>query len=170
MDELCRLLCTPKTLAQEPNWVAKNNGLRLSVPLIADGVVLRGINLVANCTEDRPDEKVSILLTTEIKGRKPAAFARYDWKGPPHVNTTAWSGDLQHVDVGPTHFHDTALHQHISRDVLFSGRHNLPIARKIDPAPGSFAELLADATKLLYIEDLIRIPTPPWQPPLTSLL
>ncbi len=161
--DLIRLLEASKEIVFAGRWVPGSQGFqRYSASVVMDRVVAAGVSFVATCHQDRPDERVALMLMQEWKG-KARPFARAEWRAARHDNNHPACGELHMSSAGRTHFHDTRLHDIFDISELFSGNHDLPVARKIDPEPSSLHEFLETASVLLHIENLRELPLPPWQ-------
>ncbi len=163
VDDLCAVLDSRKRLIGPLDWILLNQTRRVAAALEISGVVAPGVGFRMTCYPDLPDEKVAVILLAEIK-RKPRPFARIDWRGQAHENRHSAAGSFLYTDAGRTHFHDPNLHHGFSIDELFGAKLDLPVARKIEPEPANYEELLAASSDLLHIENLKDIPVPPWSP------
>jgi hypothetical protein len=157
------LLRQRKKVALGTSWVTTRNGSLEFRAALTDGqIALEGVSLFMNCLKVRPDEQVTVGLTIE-GARKPYCCARVDWREiTSHPNANALCGDLQFVDAGRTHFHNPEL---IPNDERFIEhlKANLPIAVAINTPIRSFSDLVDCCKRLLNIENLEEIPSPPWQ-------
>lgn len=162
MTDLIGILEADKSLSAITGWRPVNQKNELSAGIEIDAVIQQGVSFRANCRPHLPDESVSLLLLAEIKG-KPRPFARVDWRGSEHNNhNRALCAAYWGQAAGRTHFHDPRDHLHIEMAVLFGGGEDLPIARAIAPEPQNFHDLLATSATLLNINNLTKLPAPPW--------
>lgn len=143
---------------------AGQRGFRLKSALEADGATMLGVTFDMRCNLEGFELPTSVVLMAEV-GFKPRAMARIDINGSRHENRPAICGVWQHLDAGPTHFHDPRLHASIPMKDLFDGTYgDLPVARPIRDMPLNFAEAMEKCAELLHIEDLAKIEEPQWQP------
>jgi hypothetical protein len=137
--------------------------LRITASLWDGVAALQGVTLRFACSSEGFDLPTHISLLVEYRG-KPRAAARIDINGGPHPNSHAVCQDLQFLDAGKTHFHDTRLHLGIPIDRLFSGEWDLPVARPISDMPQDFSKAMEKCGELLHIGNMTEIEEPQWQP------
>lgn len=168
IEDLISVLERPKFLVTPCLWLSPNpkSGERVLTikGSLSDGTAtILGVSLRAKCSPEGFSWPSSILLTADYKG-KPRVMARVDINGLRHQNRHAVCGNLQHVDAGTTHFHDTRLHRAIPIDELFSEIWNLPVASPIGDMPEDFSQAMEKCGELLHIDNLTMIEEPQWQP------
>ena len=129
--------------------------------LLAHGVVMQGLELYLKCSEERPEERVSIGLSIETS-IGPRCFARVDWRGTDHPNSSKMCGDFQFVPAGRTHFHNPTLWP-LEDDPLDHIKDNLPIALAIEEPPQNFRALLQRCASILNVTNLAEATPPRWQ-------
>lgn len=157
------MLVTPVKWTQ-PDRTLGQRHLVLRASLRDDVGTLEGVSLQVACSPEGVQLPIYVVLLAEYRGR-PKAIARIDVNGQRHENLNAICGDLQHMDAGPTHFHDPALHTEIDLHSLLGGAHgDLPIARALTDLPDDFPKLMAKCGELLHIGNLTAIEEPQWQP------
>jgi hypothetical protein len=168
-QDLIDVLERPKLLVMPCRWLLPDHKsgerqVRLKGALLDGIATLRGVSLSIGCNQDGFELPMHLTLLAEFKG-KPRAFARIDINSSPHVNRHVACGELQLMDAGPTHFHDTLLHQNIPIDKLFSPDFGaLPIARPISDMPTDFRNAMEKCGEILHIDNLTEIEEPQWQP------
>lgn len=162
-SDLARILRLSKTAVLGSSWVARPQGtLELHSALMDDGIVLEGVSIFVRCHKNRPDEQVTVGLVIE-GARKPYCLARIDWRASSgHPNTHVLCGAYRFLEAGRTHFHNPELIPHES-DVLTHLQENLPIAVKIETSLRTFEDVLGCSSRLLNVENLEEVSTPPWQ-------
>lgn len=157
-----KFLVTPcRWLAPDPKHGQRQLTLRGS---LSDGnVTLQGVGLRIVCSQESLSLPISIVLIVQFKSKQ-RAIARIDMNSQRHENRHAVCGDLQFLDAGNTHFHDTVLHRQITIDRLFSGEvGDLPIARPLSNMPEEFSKVMEKCGELLHIDNLTEIEEPQWQ-------
>lgn len=148
-----------------PAWSPRRqqpNVLAIRAPLTVDGIVQAGLTVHLQCDQGFPDERVAISLLLE-GAIKPLNIARVDWLGSAHSNPLALAGSVQFLDAGQSHFHDPRYCPTPGHIEAFL-RGNVPSAVALQPEPPDFPSLLAQASVLLNITNLMDVPVPPWQP------
>ncbi|MFV1807427.1 hypothetical protein [Phaeobacter sp. Ax4a-4a] len=170
IDDISTVLNLPKQIIEANHWAkgSKGNQIEFRSPLLDDGVVMQGVEFRISCSSNRPNERVSSLLTIETS-IGPRCFARVDWNDRTHVNHGVICGDYQFQDIGPTHYHDPLLyddHQVEPFEFIAAG---IPIAREIEVLPDNFSGLMHICAKLYNITNLSKVTEPQWQIP-TSFL
>lgn len=128
---------------------------------------MQGVEFRISCSSNRPNERVSSLLTVETS-IGPRCFARVDWNDRRHVNNGAICGAYQFQDIGPTHYHDPLLYDPRVAPFEFIAA-SMPIAQEIEVLPDNFSGLMHICAKLYNITNLSKVPEPQWQIP-TSFL
>ena len=129
--------------------------------LQVQGVVVQGLELYLKCSEERPEERVAIGLSIETS-IGPKCFARIDWRGTDHPNSSKRCGHLQFFPAGRTHFHNPMLWP-LEDDPLSHIRENLPIALAIEDPPQDFRDLLVRCASILNVTNLAEATSPRWQ-------
>jgi hypothetical protein len=163
-DHAVALLRLPKRAVIASEWSGKprRGAIRFAAALVADEVVLRGLNLRLECNAAWADQNVSVSLLLDVDDTLIRPIARVDWRDRPHVNRHPLAGPHVNLDAGPTHYHDPSLCADPSRMLEYlHPDNNLPAARPI-PDPSSFRELMEAASVLLNIQNLPQVPEPPW--------
>ncbi len=145
----------------------RSGALKIRASIESGGILVKGVSLFLNCRIDQPDELVSAGLTIET-AYGPKCFARVDWRSrAAHFNQKKICGDLQFVDAGKTHVHRPDLYKEGVEPMEYL-RQNLPAAVSLDPAPGTFSELLDMAGRILSVNNLTEVEEPQWQPRLLT--
>lgn len=167
VEDLVALLERPKHLIFPCSWAMPGKhgqrGLKLKVSLKDEIAALAGIALEIRCQDEGFHLPSSVVMMAEFQ-RKPRAMARIDINGSRHENRHAVCGNLQFVDAGATHFHDTMLHSNVPIEELFDGLWDLPVARPIYDMPEDFSGAMEKCGELLHIGNLREVEEPQWQP------
>lgn len=161
------ILKPPEPLVHPVTWdEPRKNGGRgfvMKASLRDSVAALQGVGFEIRCSADGFDLPSHIVLKAEYKN-KPHCFARIDINASLHVNTKSVCGDLQFIDAGRTHFHDTRLHRDLTLNELFNAEWDLPVARPLENMPNDFLKVMEICGKLLHIENLTEVEEPSWPP------
>lgn len=169
IQDISTVLDLPKQIIETNNWAkgSKGNQIEFRSPLLDDRVVMQGVEFRISCSSNRPNERVSSLLTIETS-IGPRCFARVDWNDRRHVNNGVICGAYQFQETGPTHYHDPLLYNAQVEPFEFIAA-GMPIAQEIEVPPENFSGLMHICAKLYNITNLSKVPEPQWQIP-TSFL
>lgn len=167
VDDLIAILEQPKRLINltwTTSEISGQRGFKLKSALLSGSAALKGVSLEIGCATEGFDLPSRVVLMAEIDN-KTRAIARVDINGSLHPNSRAVCGDLQHIDAGRTHFHDTRLHRKLTIDQLFHDtRWDLPVAQPISNMPKEFSRAMEKSGELLHIINLGEVEEPQWQP------
>lgn len=152
---------------QHPGAAANVRGARVKLvaTLVAGGVTIEGVSLVAAATASEPDRAVAVQLCV-LQGGKSRPFTRVDWRGTPHTNRNPQS-PLWMKSLGETHVHRLRDNAFLGWPGIVATSEDLPIADATPPL-ADFSALLAYIGEEFAIENASEIREPPWEPSLTS--
>ncbi len=168
MKDLCSdFYNADKDIAVYPaGWKSGPNGqrsLKLSVPLMIDGVVLEGFNLIGSTIIDLPDRNVTFVLNyKDPKGfERGIQVAKAEWKPIPGHNNKGWGPDhLRFIEQTGSHCHCFNDNVALGKDLWKDNK--LPLALPIEPDPQTFEDFLEFVGKKFRILNILSVERPPW--------
>ena len=170
IDDLEALLRRPKRLEGALDWKPQHDGkstpprntrVQLVAALLADGVVLEGVQFLAAAPMFDPDRGVAMQLMV-LHGGKYRPFTRIDWRGSPHTNRKNPGSRLWLRDAGDTHIHRLDDNAFRGWPGIVAKRDDLPEAEATPPLD-DFRTLLAYVGVEFGLENVEQIREPQWQ-------
>jgi hypothetical protein len=162
-EEARDLFFAEKELSGALQWFeGDKNSLTLVCPLEIAGVTVEGLRLRASVIKILPDEDLCIQLEHFSDRRKFEPIARFEWRPiRSHCNNGQGPPELRWERFRKTHIHP--FEDNLAARLRSFRNRNLPIGIPISPEPQTFEEALETAGKELRINNMRRIPRPPWQ-------
>lgn len=173
--DLEEVLQAPKRLEGSLAWKPQHRGtvgagrgarLNLVAPLIAGGVSLEGVSLVAAATKSESDRMAAVQLVV-LYGGKYRPFTRVDWRGSPHTNRNYPQSPLNLRSLGETHIHRLRDNAFLGWPGIVATGEDLPVADATPPL-ADFSGLIAYIGEEFAIENADEIREPPWEPLLST--
>ncbi|MEL7527478.1 MAG: hypothetical protein AAFN16_16995 [Pseudomonadota bacterium] len=169
MKDLCAdFYHSDKDIAAYPvEWKTghRPKSLRLSLPLMIDGVVVEGFTLIGHTLVDLPHRNVAFLLNY----KDPMGFdrgihvAKAEWRPIKGHNNKGWGPEEFRLKE-QTHSHCHCFDDNVGLGGDLWKNNKLPLALPIVPDPSSFEEFLEFVGKKFRISNVSLIGTPPWDP------
>jgi hypothetical protein len=140
-----------------------NRSLRISIPLVVDGIIQEGFSFEGHTKKDLPEHNVTFLLKyNEPSGKaRGVVLSRVDWR-PLHEHNNHEKGprNLRNIIQSGSHYHDFESNFSLRENVWINKR--LPIASPINPDLADFQELLDFVGQSFKIPNIWLVQAPIW--------
>ncbi len=154
--------CRPKRLRRRPKWNANADKLRyeFTAVLELEGVVVGGLELRGKAHKTELDRDVCFQLEYSPGILTRTILSRIDWRPfHTHGNDACVDEEVSLDVITGSHIHDFYLNYLVAAGRM---RKKLSFARRINPDPRNFIELLAFSMDAFNISNMDLIQPPEW--------